>query len=101
MRIGFLARLGAAALGVSALGACGFLPPSSTPDFTVAGAVAAQPDVFRNADPNVNDVVAKLYCAEGYQRLDEMSLPAEPGSFTVWRVQCTPYETPWAFLPNF
>jgi hypothetical protein len=100
MRIGFLARLGAAAFGISALGACGFLPPSQNPDFTVVGAIAPQPDIFRNADPNVNDLTAKLYCAEGYERLEQTTLPADPGSFEVSRVQCTPY-TLWSFLPEF
>jgi hypothetical protein len=91
MRIGFFARLGAAVLGVSALGACGLLPDAAPQTFAVVGAIAPQADDFRNTDPNVNDVTARLYCADGYQKLDQATLPADPGSFEQWRVQCTPH----------
>ncbi len=100
MRIGFLARVGIALLGTSALGACGFLPASQNPDFTIAGSVAPQPADFRNADPQVNDQIAKLYCADGYHKLDEMTLPSDSGTFAVTRVECTPYGD-WSFLPGF
>ncbi|HVJ53242.1 MAG TPA: hypothetical protein VM689_12305 [Aliidongia sp.] len=99
MRMEFLARLGAAAAAVSMLGACGFLPPTETEEFTVTGAVAQQAGTFRNTDPNINDLNAKLVCADGYEKVDQATLPADPGSLEVWRVHCAPYSV--SFLPEF
>ncbi|WP_189042293.1 hypothetical protein [Aliidongia dinghuensis] len=79
------------AVGVAALlglGGC-----SSTPeDFTVTG-VIANPGAsqFANTDPAVDAVLAKQICADGYEKLDEQSVPADKGSFDKWKLRCTQY----------
>lgn len=100
MRNGVLVRVSLAVLSVSMLGACGFLPASRQQEFSVTGASPVQQAaLFRNTDPNINDVLARQYCADGYQRLEQTTVAADPGSLERWRVRCTPYEV--RFLPSF
>jgi hypothetical protein len=85
MRVGLV---GAMALVLSGLAGC-----SSTPqEFTVAGVIgnpgASQ---FANTDPAINDVLAKQICTDGYEKLDEQSIPADKGSYSQWKLRCTPY----------
>jgi hypothetical protein len=104
MRIGVksLATLRMAAFRVSALtaisvmvGACGFLPPSQQQEFAVTGTVtAAQPTAFLSTEPDVNAVVAKQMCADGYEVLGTSVLPSDKGDMTGWKVRCTPYYYP-------
>jgi|GEM_PF-3964338 hypothetical protein len=91
MRIGHLALVVA---GASALAGCGFLPPSQQQEFAVTGAPPVpQAGIFRNTNPAINDTQARQACAEGYEKLGEQTLPADPGTFEVWRVRCAPHET--------
>jgi hypothetical protein len=92
MRTSHLALM---ALGTLALGACG--APSQNQQFAVSGAVAPAAATFRNTDPQINDRQAREICVEGYEKLDTQTLPAEPGSFEQWRVQCAPHD-PWVWL---
>jgi hypothetical protein len=90
MRIGRLALVGFSA---SWLGACGFLPPSQQQEFSVSGAPPTQTaGTFQNADPEINDALARQSCADGYEKLGEQTLPADPGTLEVWRVRCAPHE---------
>ncbi len=87
MRVGLV---GAMALVLAAgLGGCA----SSTPqEFTVTGIVgnpgASQ---FANTDPAIDDVLAKQICTDGYEKLGEQSVPADKGSYSQWKLRCTPY----------
>jgi hypothetical protein len=81
------------ALGASGLGACGFLPPSEQQEFTITGAPPVQTaDIFRNANPNLNDSLARLACVEGYEKLNEQTIPVDPGALDLWRVRCAPHQ---------
>jgi len=85
MRVGLA---GAMALVLAGLGGC-----SSTPqEFTVAGIIgnpgASQ---FANVDPAIDDVLAKQICTDGYEKLGEQSIPADKGSYSQWKLRCTPY----------
>ncbi len=87
MRVGLIGAVGLLA-ALSGLGGC-----ASTPqEFTVAGVVgnpgASQ---FANTDPAIDGVLAKQICADGYDKLDEQSVPADKGSYSVWKLRCTPY----------
>ena len=55
--------------------------------------------VFRNADANLNDGLARQICADGYDKLAEQTLPADPGTLTLWRVRCAPRDEFW-YLPG-
>lgn len=83
-----------AALACAALvSACGLLPETQPQEFAVSGAAPAPAGtVFRNHDPAINDVEAKGYCADGYDKLGESKQPTDSGDLTVWQVRCTPYE---------
>ncbi len=86
MRVGLV---GALALGVVCLGGCA----NSTPqEFTVAG-IVANPGAsqYANTDPTIDAVLAKQLCADGYDKLDETSVPADKGSYSQWKLRCTPY----------
>lgn len=83
-------RLALVVFGTIGLGACGFLPPSQQQEFAVSAAAPSQ-GVFRNADAGLNDNQAANLCALGYDKLNEATLPADPGSLEVWRVRCQPY----------
>jgi hypothetical protein len=85
--------------GASWLGACGFLPPSQQQQFSVSAAPPTQiAGVFSNTDPNLNDSLARQGCVEGYEKVSGQTLPADPGTLDVWRVQCAPHD-PWTWLP--
>jgi hypothetical protein len=74
------------------LGGCSLMPPSQQQEFTVSGAVpAATPAPFRNTDPQIDAVLARQYCADGYQKLGEASLPSDSGTLQQWQIRCTPY----------
>ena len=95
-----IASLALTMLGASCLGACSFLPPSQQQEFAVSGAPAVQTGaVFRNADANLNDVLARQVCADGYEKLGEQSLPVDTGTLTLWRVRCAPRVETW-YLPG-
>jgi hypothetical protein len=86
MRVGLV---GAMALVLAGLGGC----TGGTPqEFTVAG-VMGNPGAseFANTDPAINDVLAKQICTDGYDKLDEQSIPADKGSYSQWKLRCTPY----------
>jgi hypothetical protein len=85
MRVGLV---GALALMVAALSGC-----ESTPqEFTVAGVIGTPgASQFANTDPGINDVLAKQVCADGYEKLDEQSIPADKGSYSEWKLRCTQY----------
>jgi len=53
--------------------------------------------LFRSHDANLNDLKAKAYCADGYDKLDETTLPTYEGTLTQWQVRCTEYRV--SFLP--
>jgi hypothetical protein len=85
MRVGLV---GAMALVLTGLAGC-----ASTPqEFTVAGVIgnpgASQ---FANTDPAIDDVLAKQICTDGYEKLGEQSIPADKGSYSQWKLRCTPY----------
>src|SRR5260370_244387 len=87
-----ISRLALVAVGAAGLGACGFLPPSQQQEFAVSGAPPTEAaGGFRNADPNINETLAQQACVEGYEKLGEQTLPADPGTLDVWRVRCTPH----------
>jgi len=86
MRVGLV---GALALGVMGLAGCS----SSTPqEFTVAG-IVANPGAsqYANTDPAIDGVLAKQICADGYDKLGEATVPADKGSYSQWKLRCTPY----------
>jgi len=90
MRIGQLALV---AFSASWLGACGFLPPSQNQEFAVSGAPPTQTvGVFRNADANIDDGLARQICIDGYEKLSAQTLPADPGTFEVWHLRCAPHQ---------
>jgi hypothetical protein len=84
MRVGLV---GALALMVGLAGC------ESTPqEFTVAGVIGTPgASQFANTDPGINDVLAKQVCADGYEKLDEQSIPADKGSYSQWKLRCTQY----------
>ena len=81
------------------LGGCGFLPPSQQQEFSIVGEVPPQATPatgFHTTDANINDTLAKSLCADGYEKLDAKSLPAQDDahdqeSYNHWRVRCTEY----------
>ncbi len=86
MRVGLV---GALALAVVGLAGCS----NSTPqEFTVAG-IVANPGAsqYANTDPAIDGVLAKQLCADGYDKLDETTVPADKGSYSQWKLRCTPY----------
>jgi hypothetical protein len=87
MRVGWIGAAGLVAV-LSALGGC-----ASTPqEFTVAGVVGTPgASQFANTDPAIDAVLAKQICADGYEKLDEQSVPADKGSYSMWKLRCTPY----------
>ena len=88
----FPAHFAAVLVGGLALSACSLLPPSPDQEFAVTGSAAAPADaMFRSHDPNINDVQARAYCADGYDKLSESTIPTDGGDLTEWRVRCTPY----------
>ena len=88
-----VARLAAALIGCGLLSGCDLLPPSQPQEFAVSGTAPAPADqVFRSHDPKINDVQARGYCADGYDKLAETTIPSDGGDLTEWRVRCTPYE---------
>jgi hypothetical protein len=46
---------------------------------------------FNRIDPKVADFHARQICSLGYDKLDERTMPYEPGQLTWWRVRCAPY----------
>ncbi len=74
------------------LAACAAPAPQ---EFAVSQPAVVSPPgtLFRANDPNVNDVLAKGFCADGYQKLDESTLPTDSGDLKAWRVQCAPRRT--------
>ncbi|HEV2676958.1 MAG TPA: hypothetical protein VGV37_20690 [Aliidongia sp.] len=88
MRLGLVGAVGLVAV-LSGVGGC----VSTTPqEFTVAGVIGS-PGVsrFANADPAIDAVLAKQICADGYEKLGEQSIPADKGSYSQWKLRCTPY----------
>jgi hypothetical protein len=72
--------------------------PSLQQEFAVTGAPPAPANTpFRNSDPNINDVEARAYCADGYEKISSESRPTDSGTIDQWRVRCTPYSVD--FLP--
>ena len=35
--------------------------------------------------------LAKQICTDGYDKLSEQSIPADKGSYSQWKLRCTPY----------
>jgi hypothetical protein len=84
-----------AMFGALSLAACGFLPPSQQQEFAVSAAPATSTaGLFGTRDPNLNNALARQGCVEGYEKLTEQTLPADPGTWEVWRVRCAPH-APW------
>ena len=80
------------------LAGCGFLPPSQPQDFAVSAALPkAQATPFNNNDPMVNDTLARAYCADGYDHLDDGRTRSADGAVSVWRISCTEHDS----FPNF
>jgi len=74
------------------VGACGLLPPSQPQEFAVSAATPMPaPSLFGNTDPNLNDLLARQGCIDGYEKLAEQSVPADPGTLQIWRVRCAPH----------
>jgi len=86
MRVGLV---GAMTLVLTGLAGCANGTPQ---EFTVAGVIgnpgASQ---FANTDPAINDTLAKQICTDGYDKLAEQSIPADKGSYSQWKLRCTPY----------
>lgn len=79
----------ASLLMASALAACA---PSYHQEFAVTGASPAPAGTeFRNSDPKINDVEARAYCADGYDKLSTQTQPSDSGPIEEWRVRCKPY----------
>jgi hypothetical protein len=84
-----------AMFGAASLAACGFLPPSQQQEFAVSAAPAtAAAGLFGTGNPKLNDTLAQEGCVEGYEKLGDHTMPADPGTIDVWRVRCTPH-APW------
>jgi hypothetical protein len=80
------------------LAACGFLPPSQQQEFSVSSAVpTAEPTPFNSNDPKVNDALARNYCADGYDHLDNGQTKTADGKVSVWRVSCAVHDS----FPDF
>ena len=76
--------------GLCLVAACTPLTPQ--PFAVTSSAETAPPGtMFRSNDPNINDVQAKGFCADGYEKLDESVQPSDGGNWTEWHVRCTPY----------
>jgi hypothetical protein len=86
MRVGLV---GAMTLVLTGLGGCAGGTPQ---EFTVAG-VMGNPGAsqFANTDPAIDDVLAKQICTDGYDKLGEQPIPADKGSYSQWKLRCTPY----------
>jgi hypothetical protein len=90
--------ISALSIGVFALSGCAFLPPSHRQDFTVVGDVpgtsvsGANVSVtgagFHNADPDIDAALAKRVCADGYDKLNEATLPSDGSGYDQWRLRC-------------
>jgi len=95
MRVVFAARVSLLAVLLPSLVACAIEPQK----FAVTGQTEPSPTdaLFRSHDPNVTDLKAKAYCADGYDKLDETTLPTNDGTLTQWQVRCTEYRV--SFLP--
>jgi hypothetical protein len=95
MRFVFSVRLALLAVALPSLVACSIEPHKFA---VTAQAEPSPPDaLFRSHDPNLNDLKAKAYCADGYDKLDETTLPTNDGSLAQWQVRCTEYRV--SFLP--
>ena len=74
---------------VGSVAACA---PSYPQEFAVTGAPASQQGtMFRNSDPKINDVLARSYCADGYDKLSDQTQQTDSGPIEEWRIRCTPY----------
>jgi hypothetical protein len=62
--------------GVSALSA-GPMPPNYA--------------AFNKIDPQIADLHARQICTLGYEKLEERTMPYDPGQLMFWRVRCEPY----------
>jgi hypothetical protein len=95
-------RFGNVALAIfsaSWVGACGFLPPSQQQEFAVSAAPpSSAAGLFSTIDPNLNDTLARQNCVEGYERLGEQTVPADPGTLAVWRLRCAPHASWYSAL---
>ena len=88
MRVGLVWAAGLMVV-LSGLGGC----DRSTPqEFTVAGVIGTPgASQFANVDPEIDAVLAKQICADGYEKLSEQSIAADKGSYAQWKLRCTPY----------
>jgi len=86
MRVGLAGWM---ALMMAGLAGCTGTTPQQ---FTVAGLIANPgASQYANTDAGIAPVLAKLICADGYDKLDEKTVPADKGSYDQWKLQCTPY----------
>ncbi len=49
------------------------------------------PKEFRNRNPNLNDLQAKYYCADGYEKVSTSQAPTDDGMLDVWQIRCARY----------
>jgi len=98
MRFGSSVRMVFLVAGTAALSGCGFLPSTDKLEFAVTGDLPTDhASTFRNIDPKINEVQAQGYCADGYEKLSETTVPSDSGTLQEWRVRCAPYVV--SFLP--
>jgi hypothetical protein len=67
-----------------------------SPEFGVsalsAGPMPANYAAFNRIDEHVNDFHAQQFCTLGYDKLEQGTMPYDPGTLAWWRVRCVPYE---------
>ncbi len=81
------------AAGALSLAGCGFFSPRiEQPQFSVSAAPPVQPaKEFRNGNPDLNDLQAKAYCADGYEKVAASQAPTDDSMLDVWQVRCARY----------
>jgi hypothetical protein len=79
---------------VAAIAVVGFLTGCVEAEYQEFAVTGASPSpagtVFRTSDPNLTDAQAHDYCAGGYEKLSEQTMPTDSGTIQVWRVRCEP-----------
>jgi hypothetical protein len=56
-----------------------------------AGPLPASHATLNKVDPQIADLHARQICTLGYDKLEERTMPYDPGQLAFWRVRCAPY----------